>query len=88
MTARPRETKRKGRIAKGQRLDTLTIRMPRATREKLADLAELLGLSDSAAVVEILEKRLAALTPESWQVLEQMRATRQRIAAELSEVLP
>ncbi|WP_257384986.1 hypothetical protein [Tahibacter caeni] len=88
MTARPRESKRIGRIARGQRLDHLTIRMPRATRERLADLAELLGLSDSAAVVEILEKRLAAMTPDSWQVLQQMRETRQRVAVELSEVQP
>ncbi|GMV28575.1 MAG: hypothetical protein AMXMBFR59_07000 [Rhodanobacteraceae bacterium] len=88
MNARPRESKRVGRIAKGQRLDSLTVRMPRATRNRIADLAELMGMSDSAVIVEIIEKRLAAMTPESWLVLERMREARQRIAAEHAEATP
>lgn len=88
MTGRPRESKRVGRIAKGQRLDSLTVRMPRATRNRIADLAELMGVSDSAVIVEIIEKRLAAMTPESWQVLHQMREARSRLASAAGEAVP
>lgn len=79
MTARPRETRRIGRIVKGQRLDQLTIRMPRATREQLAQLAELLGVSDSAAVVEMLQKRLSAITADQWSALRHIRDLRESL---------
>lgn len=88
MTARPRESKRIGRIVKGQRLDQLTIRMPRATREQLAQLAELLGVSDSAAVVEMLQKRLDAMTPKNWQALTRMREARARLSTEADAGVP
>jgi hypothetical protein len=79
VTARPRETRRIGRIVKGQRLDQLTIRMPRMTREQLAQLAELLGVSDSAAVVDMLQKRLAAITPDQWSALRHIRDLRESL---------